>query len=244
MATKMRSGTMAAIKNTTLELAFRGCRGAFAAILLFSMFINVLMLTGSIYMLQVYDRVLISRSTETLILLTVIAAIALLTLALLDVARGRVMVVIGEWLDRRLGSVLLGGGITGALDRGASPSVQGLRDLTTLRVFLSGPTMFPIMDAPWTPVFLIVIFLLHPWLGWLSLAGAVVLFLLALLNDRITRSALHRAGAAATTYIDCPVWRSIAGPIGPAPRAVRQPRSGYLRGRRHGRGPSGRHWWR
>lgn len=187
---------MTASKNTILELAFRGCRAAFAAVLLFSMFINLLMLTGSIYMLQVYDRVLISRSTETLIMLTVIAATALLALALLDVARGRVMVVIGEWLDRRLGGVLLGGGITSALNRSAEPSVQGLRDLTTLRVFLSGPTMFPIMDGPWTPVFLAVIFLLHPWLGWLSLAGAAVLFILALLNDRITRSALYRAGGA------------------------------------------------
>jgi len=195
-ASRLQPGTMAASRNTHLELALRGCRTAFGAILLFSLFINVLMLTGSIYMLQVYDRVLVSRSTETLVLLTAIGATALLALALLDVARGRVMVAIGEWLDRRLGGILLRGGIMGALNRSAAPSVQGLRDLTTLRTFLSGPTMFPIMDAPWTPVFLAVIFLLHPWLGWVSLAGALLLLVLAVINDLITRSALQRAGGA------------------------------------------------
>ena len=130
-------------------------------------------------MLQLFDRVLSSRSTETLVLLTVIVIAALAVFALLEAIRGHVMTELGTWLDRQLGPPILSGSVTLNLRGPGEPSVQGLRDLGTFRTFLTGPAMFPILDAPWMPIFVAIIFLLHPLLGWVSLGGALILFALA-----------------------------------------------------------------
>ncbi len=146
------------------------------AIVVFSLGINLLMLTAPLYMLQLFDRVLSSRSVDTLILLTIIAGVAILTLAALEVVRSRVLLRLSTWLDRRLSGSVLVGSIDEALRRGHDPSVQGLRDLGTFRTFLTGPAIFPMMDAPWTPLFIAVVFVMHPLLGWIALAGALLLF--------------------------------------------------------------------
>jgi len=172
------------------------CKRGFAAVAVFSLFINLLMLTAPLFMLQVFDRVLSSRSTETLILLLVIAVAALLVFGLLDGLRGIVMVRLSSWLDTKIGGAVLSGSVWAAVNKGKDPSVQGLRDLSTFRTFLSGPAMFPILDAPWTPIFLAVMFMLHPILGWLSLLGALVLFSLALANEITTRKLLAMSGDA------------------------------------------------
>jgi hypothetical protein len=104
--------------------------------------------------------------------------------------RGRVMVRVGLWLDRRLGGPVLTSSIRNVL-RGGERSAQGLRDLGTFRTFLTGPGMFPLLDAPWVPLYLIVIFLLHPALGWIATGAAVLLFSLALVNEFATRSLLR-----------------------------------------------------
>ncbi len=182
--------------NPLLGEALSACRGAFTGVVLFSLCINVLMLAAPLYMLQLFDRVLSSRSTDTLILLTVIAVGAILTLAALEVVRTNVMVGISTWLDRRLGGAVLTGSVTATLRQGKDPSVQGLRDLSTFRMFLTGPGIFPILDAPWTPIFIAVIFLMHPLLGWLALAGALVLFALAVSNELATRNLLLLSGGA------------------------------------------------
>ena len=124
---------------------------AFLAVLLFSMCINFLMLAAPIHMLQIFDRVLSSRSTDTLLLLSVITVIAILTLALLDAIRSNVMIRVGAWLDQRLGGMILSGSIVMPLRSGTSPSIQGLRDLSTFRTFLSGSEIFSFMDSPWAP---------------------------------------------------------------------------------------------
>lgn len=183
-------------RKPPLKEALDACRGGFVAIAIFSMCINLLMLTAPLYMLQLFDRVLASRSGDTLVLLTIIAATAILTLALLDAVRGQAMVRIGSWLDRRVSGEVLSASIAATLDKGADPSIQGLRDLQTFRTFLTGPAVFPIMDAPWTPMFLAVIFMLHPILGFLSLGGAVILFSLALANELTTRKLLLLSGGA------------------------------------------------
>ena len=162
----------------------------------FSLFINVLMLTAPLYMLQVFDRVLTSRSVETLVMLTLIAGAALMALGALDALRGAALVRIGTWLDGRIGGPVLAASIAAAVRTGEGASVQKLRDLSTLRTFLTGPGIFPVMDAPWTPIFVAVIFALHPMLGWISLAGALALFGLALINEVATRGLLGRAGGA------------------------------------------------
>jgi len=185
--------------SSLLADAIAACRGGFAALALFTFGINLLMLTAPLYMMQVFDRVLLSRSAETLILLTLIAFLALLVMGGLDAVRGFLMVRISDWLDRCLAGVLLADSIAAPLRGGGEASVQSLRDLSTYRTFLTGPAMFPILDAPWSPIFIGVIFLLHPMLGWVSLFGAALLFILAVANERATATLLQKSSAASMT---------------------------------------------
>lgn len=160
---------------------------------LFSLGINILMLTAPLYMLQVYDRVLTSRSVETLLYLTLAAIIALVTLGLLEAVRSQMMVRLGSWIDRQLSGAVLGDAIVSALRRSSEPSVQGLRDLSTCRIFLSSHALFAFLDVPWTPVFIAVVFLLHPVLGWIAIGGALALLLFAIANEAMTRTPLRRS---------------------------------------------------
>ena len=178
-----------------LREAFAACRGGFFAVALFSLFINLLMLATPLYMLQLFDRVLGSRSTDTLMVLTIITVLALLTMAGLMVVRGRILVWIGIWIDRRIGGSVLDANIEATI-RGREASVQGLRDVSTVRTFLTGTGIFPLMDAPWTPIFIVIVFLLHPLLGWISLIGAGILFALALANELATRKLIARSSGA------------------------------------------------
>ena len=179
-----------------LEQARRACSGAFAAIIAFSLCINILMLTSSIYMMQVFDRVLVSRSSETLLLLTLIAVFALCAMAALDIIRTRVMQKIGSWLDDQVSPIVLGMSITVGLSRGGRKTPEKLRDLAEIKAFMSGPSVIPILDAPWMPVFVGFMFILHPSIGWVAVVGAIVLLGLAVLNDWMTRHANAAAGAA------------------------------------------------
>ncbi len=189
-------GTESRLTAPVLKRTLDACRGGFWAVGLFSLALNLLLLTIPLYMLQLFDRVLTSRSVETLTLLSVAATGAILTLAALEAVRGQLMVRISNWLDRQLGGALLGASVTAGLSRGSDASVQGLRDLLTFRTFITGPSVFPFLDAPWTPVFIAVIFLFHPLLGWLSIAGATLLFALALINEMLTRKLLMESGGA------------------------------------------------
>lgn len=187
---------MTAAPNTLLKDALSTCRGAFGAVILFSLCINLLMLTAPLYMLQVFDRVITSRSADTLLYLTLVALVALLVLAGLETVRTLLMVKVSLWLDARLSGTVLTSSVTASLRQPGRPSVQALRDLSAIRSFLTGPGIFPILDAPWTPIFLAVIFLMHPMLGWLALGGAVVLFAMALVNEFVTRKLLLDSGGA------------------------------------------------
>jgi len=170
-------------------------RGALARALLlvfgFSLFVNLLMLVAPLYMLQVFDRVLTSRSVDTLIMLSVLVLVSLMVLALLDIVRNRIMGRVGAWLDELLGQPLLTVGVRAGLDATRPPSVQVLRDLRSVRGFIASPTVFSLLDVPWTPLFLVVVFLLHPVLGWIAAAGALTLLALGILNDVLTRRALQ-----------------------------------------------------
>jgi len=181
-----------------LRDALARCRSGFAAVLVFSFCINLLMLAVPLYMLQIFDRVLASHSTDTLLLLTVIAIAALLAMGALQSVRGFLFVRMGSWIDQRLAGALLAGSIDTALRDSRRASVQSLRDLATVRTFLTGSAVTPILDAPWTPIFLAVIFLMHPLLGWIALAGAIVLLAIALANELWTRRPLERSSAAST----------------------------------------------
>ncbi len=171
----------------------RHLMGVFGAVGFFSLFANLLLLAAPLYMLQVYDRVLSSRSDETLLYLTLIALAAFVAYAALDFVRGRLMVVAAGWLDRQLRGPVLACSLAERLN-GGRDSVDALRDVTTLRATLSSSAVQPLLDAPWTPIFLAAMFLLHPVLGWTAVAGALALLAIALVNELATRKLVATAG--------------------------------------------------
>ena len=156
--------------------------------LFFSVFTNLLMLTGPLFMLQIYDRVLGSRSEETLVALAVLVASLYFFLWLLEFARGRVMARVGL----RFQSVMTGRVFTAVLERSALEKGRGetgkLQDLEAVRGFFGSPVMLALFDAPWTPVFLFAIFIFHPLLGWLAVLGGGVLIVATLANQVLTAS--------------------------------------------------------
>lgn len=173
--------------------------GALKRVGFFSMFINLLTLTSSIYMMQVYDRVLASRSGPTLLYLTLFAGTCLATLAALEVVRSRLLVRLGARFDAQLSGLVFMRTLT------AGRSGQSLRDLDQLRNFLTGSHILSLLDAPWMPIYIGLVYLLHPMLGHVALAGGVLLFLLALWNERDTREPLAEAGkqmAAGTQFAE------------------------------------------
>lgn len=184
-----------------LESTLSACRRGLAVIGVFSLFANLLMLAVPLYMLQIFDRVLTSRSVDTLLALSLIVAIALLALASLEAARGFCMIRVANWLDRVLASPLLAGSIRRALSGTEEGSVQPLRDLATFKSFLTGPTIIPFMDGPWTPVFVAVIFLMNPLLGWIALGGTIAMISIALVTELLTRRAVKLAGRASATSL-------------------------------------------
>lgn len=172
-------------KNAASE-ALTSCRSAFLAVALFSAVVNVLMLTGSMYMLQVYDRVLPSRSVPTLIALSLIVAALFILLGVFDWLRQRILSRIGVELDRKLGGPVIGAILAGQL-RGAAIGTQPSRDLDSVRGFLSGLGPTALFDLPWMPLYGALCFALHPYLGWTLVAGGAVLVMLALLTEFLSR---------------------------------------------------------
>ena len=176
MITPPRSGVLAS--------ALKDCRRAFWSVALFSGAVNLLMLGGPLYMLQIYDRVLASRSVPTLIALSLGLMIAYAIQGILDIIRSRIVARIAALLDRRLATT-----VHHAVVRLASYGRPGeanlpVRDLDQIRSFLTSPGPIAVVDLPWVPIFLAVCFLIHPWLGFVALAGAIVLFILTLTTER------------------------------------------------------------
>ena len=178
--------------------ALRACRGAFGIIMVFSLAINLLTLATPLYMMQVFDRVLGSRSGDTLVMLTLITVLAIAVLALLEAIRAQMLVRVGTWLDDRLGPTVFSGALRAALRSDPARAAQGLRDLGTMRSFIAGPTVTPLLDAPWAPIFIVALFALHPMLGLVGLGGGVVLFALGFMNEIVTKQPLKRANLAAS----------------------------------------------
>lgn len=170
----------------------------------FSIFVNILMLTGPLFMLQVYDRVLGSGSEETLAALFLLVGFLYGLMAMLDYARGRIMARFGArfqaLLDRRVfGATLELSGKRRPQDN------TGLRDVEAIQNVFSSPVMLALMDMPWSPLFIAAIFMFHPMLGWLAIGGAVILATLAILNQILTHKKVARAQGAshgAQTFAD------------------------------------------
>ena len=185
-----------AFRETPIASLLWCSRGYFAVVALFSGVANVLQLTVSVYMMQVFDRVLATRNLDTLLYLTLLAGFALSIFAILEFCRGVVMQRVAAWIEARVAPEGFARAIEAQL-RGLPYRMEALRDLALGRAFLGSPGMLALFDLPWVPVYLAMIFLLHPLMGWIALAGAAFLLALALANEALTSRALHQSGLAA-----------------------------------------------
>lgn len=192
--------SMSRSHENNLQAALRVCKGSFLSVGFFSFFVNTLMLVPTFYMIQVSGRVVPSSSTSTLIMLTLILTILMATLGSLEWVRSRIMVRISNRLDVLLSRDVYRASFKKALSSGGmDASAQSLNDLTALRQFLTGNGLFAFFDAPWLPIYTAVMFLFHPWFGWMTVAAAVVLVVLAYLNHRYTGNALAEANKQSLT---------------------------------------------
>jgi len=173
-----------------LVAALRACRPHLVAAAVFSALINILLLAPTIYMMQVYDRVVPTEGRLTLLYLTLVVAFALATQTALESVRARLLTLAGLRLDR-----LLAGGILQKLMSAMAPgsSAQGMREFDLVRQAMSGPVATAIMDIPWTPIYVLVAFMIHPALGAMTVAGGALLVVLAVLNERATRTRAREA---------------------------------------------------
>jgi PrtD family type I secretion system ABC transporter len=172
-----------------LAAALRDCRRAFGGVALFSGVVNLLMLAGPLYMLQIYDRVLSSRSVPTLVVLSVFLVGAYAFQGALDLIRSRVVVRAAALLDQHLALTVHRAMIHLAIaSRHPGEGPQPVRDLDQIRAFLTGAGPIAIVDLPWIPVFLFICFLIHPWLGLAATVGGIVLFVMTLLTERASRA--------------------------------------------------------
>jgi len=183
-----------------LRTAFSACRGALVGIGLLGAIINLLMLTGAVFMLQIYDRVLPSGSIPTLVALAVLAGGLFAVQGVLDLIRSRILVRIGASLDNALSSRVYDTVVRVPLNLGSrGDGLQPLRDLDSVRAFLSGPGPTALFDLPWLPLYLAIIFAFHTALGVTALVGAIVLIALTLLTEALSRRPMKAASGFAQT---------------------------------------------
>jgi ABC-type protease/lipase transport system fused ATPase/permease subunit len=187
-------------QRSELAQALTSCRGAFVATALMSGMSNILMLTGAIFMLEIYDRVLPSRSIPTLVALVILAAGLFTAQGLLDLIRGRVLVRIGARLDEQLSGRVYETIVKLPLRAGnRNDGLQQLRDLDNVRSFLSGPGPTALFDLPWLPVYLAICFAFHPLIGLTALGGAIILGCLTFATEFMTRQPTQTATGFAAT---------------------------------------------
>lgn len=176
-----------------LRLALRQLRGAFVTVAVFSGFLNLMMLAPSLYMMQVYDRVLSSRNETTLVVLTVLILGAYLFMGALETIRSWVLIRVGARLDDLLGLRVLGATFERVLRQPGNSTSQPLADLATLRQTLTGPGLIAVLDAPWAPVYLVVIALFSTEVAVFTFVGALVLVVLTWLNEKLAKASLAEA---------------------------------------------------
>ncbi|MFK3973962.1 type I secretion system permease/ATPase [Pseudomonas sp. NPDC087358] len=195
---------MRSTHENSLQAALKSCRSSFISVGFFSLFVNALMLVPTFYMLQVYGRVVTSGNLTTLTMLTLIMTVLVITMGSLEWIRSRIMVRVSTRLDVLLSRDVYKASFKRALSTGGmDASAQSLNDLTGLRQFMTGNGLFAFFDAPWLPIYVAVMFMFHPWYGWVAIGSAIVLLILAFLNERFTGKALGQANKeniAATLY--------------------------------------------
>ncbi|MEM7719567.1 MAG: type I secretion system permease/ATPase [Pseudomonadota bacterium] len=184
-------------KKSTVKFAWGKLRGGFIAIGFFSMILNLLMLSGPLYMLQVYDRVLTTQNMDTLIALSVLLGGVFLVTGLLDLIRMRILSRLGARFELEIGAPILQASIRRRV-QGKANGDNPAADVNGMRDFISGPTLVAFFDAPWIPLYLWVLYVLHPYLGALGLAGALILTLMAVINNARSASVMQATNHART----------------------------------------------
>lgn len=188
-----------------LKKSLLSAKKSFIMVGLFSMFINILMLVPPLYMLQLYDRVLGSRSQDTLIMLTLIVVVLFITMGLLEVVRSRVLVRVGNKLDSMLSQRIFDNLFELERKAPGRSSSMPLNDLTQVRQFMTGNGLFAFFDAPWMPIYIIVLFIFHPAFGFFAIFAAIVLVGITIANEYSTKDKLAEANnlsRASTIYVD------------------------------------------
>ncbi|MGJ8515130.1 type I secretion system permease/ATPase [Carnimonas bestiolae] len=186
--------TTTPLNRSEIKEALKANKSGLRGIAVFSAIINLLMLVPSIYMLQVYDRVLTSGNGFTLLMLTLIVVGLLALMGAMEYVRSLIVIQMGRKFDRTLGGRVHGASFERGLATGQANASQAFSDLNSLRQFLTGNAIFAFFDAPWFPLYLILLYLFSPWLGLLATAGAVILIILAWINERFSRAPLSEAG--------------------------------------------------
>ncbi|MEL7471602.1 MAG: type I secretion system permease/ATPase [Pseudomonadota bacterium] len=181
-------------KPTPIRKAWASLRAGFIAVTLFSLALNLFMLAGPLYMLQVYDRVLTSQNSDTLIALTVLLLGVFVVTGMLDLFRMRILARLGARFELRVGVPVLKAALRRKITGQADTSDNLVEDINGFRDFVSGSTLVAFFDAPWIPIYLIVLYALHPYLGLLGLAGAFTLLVLALINNARNHRPMQAVG--------------------------------------------------
>ena len=180
-----------------IDATRRDMRGLLVAAFAFSVVVNVLMLTGPLYMLQVYDRVLGSRSEPTLWALTALMAFMFLIMGILDYSRGRIMARVGARMQERLDRRVFAAALKRMQQVPGDPlALAAQRDLEAVQRLWASPVLIAVFDIPFAPMFVAAIFVFHQLMGWLAVAGGVLLVVITVLNQWLTKEPLRRANAA------------------------------------------------
>ncbi|MEM9247410.1 MAG: type I secretion system permease/ATPase [Pseudomonadota bacterium] len=182
-------------RKSTVVSAWSKLRGGFIAVGVFSMVLNLLMLAGPLYMLQVYDRVLTSQNMNTLIALSVLLVGVFVVTGLLDLIRMRILGRLAARFELTIGAPILQSALRRRV-QGKGANDNSAADIAGLRDFISGPTLVAFFDAPWIPLYLGVLYILHPYLGMLGLAGALFLTVMALINNARSAGLMQDAQSA------------------------------------------------
>jgi ATP-binding cassette subfamily C protein EexD len=191
--------------NSELKQAILASKKSFILVGFFSLFINLLMLVPPLYMLQLYDRVLTSRSEGTLYMLTGIVVVLFITMALLEIVRSKILVKVGNKLDSLLSKRIFDSLFELANKHPGKASSMPLSDLTSIRQFMTGNGLFAFFDAPWIPIYIGVLFIFHPIFGYFAIFAAIVLIAITIVNEYSTKKKLLEANnlsRASTLYVD------------------------------------------
>ncbi|WP_298914283.1 type I secretion system permease/ATPase [uncultured Roseobacter sp.] len=183
-------------KSNSVKKAWGALRSGFAAVAVFSLFLNLLMLAGPLYMLQVYDRVLTSQNIETLIALTLLLGGVFVVIGCLDLMRMRILNRLGARFELEIGEPILAAAMRRRVQGHSVAGENPVDDVNGFRDFISGTTLTAFFDAPWIPIYLALLYVLHPLLGLLGVSGAVVLTLLALINNARAQTPMQDAAFA------------------------------------------------